>query len=197
MWLSLVERLLWVQTIVVTDDDILAITCTTTLILHHTHFAIESCPDSVTDIHLHVNPIMHTTTARPKLRGNLCIGSWHAIARQVNLEAIWKGYILIIVRIRIAPFRIKAICRICTHFLMDLANQRYGIYRFQLLVNRGLACQQILSGNVQVHQRECCHQDYFNAFQNHSFYLIASVKIHRWRTSCQMLTACIQKFLPA
>jgi len=68
------------QAIVVTDNDVLTISCTATLVLHHTHLTIEGRTNRVTDVNLHIDTLVHTAATRTELGSNLGIGCRHAIA---------------------------------------------------------------------------------------------------------------------
>ena len=88
------------QSVVVTDDNIVAVTCT--FVTHYTNLAVEGSANRISLLHLDVETLVHAAPASSKLAGNHAALGWHVEAPKIDAEGV--GNIRFTMCILVAPF---------------------------------------------------------------------------------------------
>ena len=114
------------QTIVVTNNDILAIT--STLIFHDTYLTIKGSHDSIADINLQVKTVVHSSPTGTERRSYLCTRSRHMESGQVDCISFGNNSVSVSMYILVIPVRIKTKGRIFGLFGTDLLLQGQRVY---------------------------------------------------------------------
>ena len=88
-----------------TDNDILTIS--SALIFHNTHFTVESCYNSITDIYFQVQTVVHSSPTGTERRSDFRAGSRHVETCQVDRVSIRDNSVSVSVYILVVPVWIE------------------------------------------------------------------------------------------
>lgn len=156
------------QTIVVADDHIFAITAAS-LILHHTHFSVECRADGIAHVHLDVQPIVSSASARTIAEhvGYLRMLCGHAEAGKIKSIGFGENDVFISNHL-VIPRGVYVEGGIEGLFNADLLLESQGVDGLQLPVDGSLAGNEVLRKGIRAEHRHCSQTQSFNQGQFHS-----------------------------
>ena len=130
------------QSVVVADDDILAVA--SWLVFHDTYLTTEGSADGVAYIDLDVEALVLASPAGTEVRGDHAAISRHAETAQVDGGLIGQNATRVVSQL-IVPLIIEVACGILQHLLFDQSVEHYRVNSLHLTVNGSLTSQKILS----------------------------------------------------